>query len=71
MESHARAGSRRLENRKWAYHKLMLPTEYRARAAHAVRQLDRAKDLQGDLLDATDVETILVAVEDKRRSSTR
>ena len=65
VESHARALDRvGLENRKWAYHKLMLPTEYRARAAHAVRQLDRAKDLQGDLLDATDVETILVAVED-------
>ena len=53
-----------LENRKWAYHKLMLPSEYRSRAAHAVRQLDKAKDLQGDLLDATDVEQILVAVED-------
>ena len=53
-----------LENRKWAYHKLMLPSEYRSRAAHAVRQLDRAKDLQGDLLDAIDVETILVLVED-------
>ena len=65
VESHARALDRvGLENRKWAYHKLMLPTEYRARAAHAVRQLDKAKDLQGDLLDATDVETILVAVED-------
>ena len=65
VESHARVLDRvGLENRKWAYHKLMLPTEYRARAAHAVRQLDKAKDLQGDLLDATDVETILVAVED-------
>lgn len=65
VERHARALDRvGLENRKWAYHKLMLPTEYRARAAHAVRQLDKAKDLQGDLLDATDVETILVAVED-------
>ena len=34
VESHARALDRvGLENRKWAYHKLMLPTEYRARRA--------------------------------------
>ena len=53
-----------LENRKWAYHKLMLPSEYRARAALAVRALDKARDLQGDLVDAMDVESVLVAVED-------
>ena len=65
VESHARALDRvGLENRKWAYHKLMLPTEYRARAALAVRALDKARDLQGDLVDAMDVESVLVAVED-------
>ena len=35
-----------LENRKWAYHKLVLPGEYRAKSALSVRLLDRAKDLQ-------------------------
>ena len=54
-----------LENRKWAYHKLMLPSEYRARAALSVRLLDRAKDLQGELMDAVDVEQILLMVEDQ------
>jgi hypothetical protein len=42
----------------------MLPSEYRARAALAVRALDKARDLQGDLVDAMDVESVLVAVED-------
>ena len=61
-----------VENRKWAYHKLMLPSEYRARAALSVRLLDRAKDLQGELMDAVDVEQILLMVEDQSpRSSTR
>ena len=54
-----------LENRKWAYHKLKLPSEYRARAALSVRLLDQARDLQGDLMDAVDVEEILVTVEDQ------
>jgi hypothetical protein len=37
-----------LENRKWAYHKLVLPSEYRSKATLSVRLLDRAKDLQGE-----------------------
>jgi hypothetical protein len=53
-----------LENRKWAYHKLQLSSELRAAAAMSVRALDRAKDLQGDLMDASDVEDVLLAVEE-------
>ena len=33
-----------LEHRRWAYHKLALPSEYRMRAALSIRLLDRAKD---------------------------
>jgi len=54
-----------LEHRRWAYHKLALPSEYRMRAALSIRLLDRAKDLQGDLMDAADVEFILTMVEDQ------
>jgi hypothetical protein len=54
-----------LEHRRWAYHKLALPSEYRMRAALSIRLLDRAKDLQGDLMDASDVEFILTLVEEQ------
>jgi hypothetical protein len=54
-----------LEHRRWAYHKLALPSEYRMRAALSIRLLDRAKDLQGDLMDAADVEFILTMVEEQ------
>ena len=54
-----------LERRKWSYAKLALPSEYRMRAALSVRLLDRAKDLQGDLMDATDAGFILNRVEEQ------
>ena len=54
-----------LEHRRWAYHKLALPSEYRMKAALSIRLLDRAKDLQGDLMDASDVEFILTLVEEQ------
>ena len=54
-----------LERRKWSYSKLALPSEYRMRAALSVRLLDRAKDLQGDLMDATDAGFILNRVEEQ------
>ena len=52
-----------LEHRKWAYSKLQLPGRYRAKANLSVRLLDKAKDLQGDLMDAVEVEAILEMVE--------
>jgi hypothetical protein len=54
-----------LEHRRWAYHKMALPSEYRMKAALSIRLLDRAKDLQGDLMDASDVEFILTMVEEQ------
>jgi len=54
-----------LEHRRWAYQKLALPSEYRMKAALSIRLLDRAKDLQGDLMDASDVEFILTMVEEQ------
>jgi len=54
-----------LERRKWSYAKLALPSEYRMRAALSVRLLDRAKDLQGDLMDAQDAGFILNRVEEQ------
>ena len=54
-----------LENRKRAYHKLRVDADLRARAALSVRLLERAKDIQGDLMDAASVQDVLVMVEEQ------
>ena len=54
-----------LENRQRAYHKLRVDADLRARAALSVRLLERAKDIQGDLMDAASVEDVLLMVEEQ------
>ena len=52
-----------LENRKRAYQKLRVDADLRAGAALSVRLIERAKDIQGDLMDAASVEDVLLLVE--------
>ena len=54
-----------LENRKRAYHKLRVDADLRAGAALSVRLLERSKDIQGDLMDASSVEEVLLMVEEQ------
>ena len=54
-----------LENRKRAYHKLRVDADLRAGASLSVRLLERSKDIQGDLMDASSVEEVLLMVEEQ------